>query len=109
MVGWLATAVAKRIRIVTTAMTLVEAVAPTTSRAALRWALSFVVVEPVTERLATAAVKLLKEAGLHGHRHAIDAVVAATALAAHGPVSVVTSDLTDLKRLCGSRVKLVKV
>src|SRR5262249_45314631 len=96
-------------RVVTTSMTLVEAVHPGVDRSALSWTLSRVVVEPVTERLALAAADLLRGARLHGHRHAIDAVVAATAHTASGPVSILTSDPKDLEALCDPRVRLVKI
>jgi hypothetical protein len=39
-------------------------------------------VEPLTKDLARQASGLLKSAGLHGHKYAIDAMVAATAIAA---------------------------
>nr|WP_198946511.1 DNA-binding protein [Pseudofrankia asymbiotica] len=107
--GWLDVARARDLRVVTTSMTLVEAVHPGVNRAALRWTLSRVVVEPVTETLAMAAADLLRGACLHGHRHAIDAVVAATAHAVSGPVTILTSDPEDLKRLCRPQVKIVKV
>ncbi|WP_397428938.1 DNA-binding protein [Pseudofrankia sp. BMG5.37] len=109
MIGWLGLAVVRKVPVVTMAMTLVEAVAPGTNRAALRWTLSHVTVEPVTEELSMAATDLLHGVGLHGHRHAIDAVVAATAHAVDGPVSILTSDPEDLKRLCMPRVKIIKV
>lgn len=73
----------------------------------LRWALSRVKVEPVTEQSAKAAALLLKEAGLHGHTYAIDATVAETALRQPGPVAVLTSDADDIGRLCGDRVRVI--
>jgi hypothetical protein len=90
-------------------MTLVETVHPGINRAALRWTLSRVRVEPVTETVALAVSELLRGVGLHGHRHAIDAVVAAVALAVPKPVMVLTSDPDDLRTLCRRRVALVKV
>ncbi|GGP87255.1 DNA-binding protein [Streptosporangium pseudovulgare] len=73
----------------------------------LRWVLSRVKVEPVTAEVAGAAAELLKNAGLHGHEHAIDATVAVTALRQPGPVAMVTSDIDDMGRLCGGRVRLI--
>lgn len=75
----------------------------------LRWVLSRVKVEPVTEDTAKAAAELLKAAGLHGHKYAIDATVAEMALRQPGPVAVLTSGVDDLAKLCGDRVRLVGV
>ncbi|MFJ4844258.1 DNA-binding protein [Streptomyces sp. NPDC088733] len=75
----------------------------------LNGALSRVKVEPVTESSASAAAGLLKAAGLHGHTYAIDATVAETALRRPGPVAILTSDVDDMARLCGDRVRLVAV
>ncbi len=74
-----------------------------------RRAWSRVVVEPVTEPIARRATAILAEAGLHGHRHAIDAMLSATALAAPGPVTVLTSDPEDIATLCGRNVTVIKV
>ena len=75
----------------------------------LNWALSRVRIEPVTEQAARAAARLLKDARLHGHRYAIDATVAEVALRQPGPVVMLTSDVDDMARLCGRRVRLVAV
>ncbi|MEU6217012.1 DNA-binding protein [Streptomyces sp. NPDC047022] len=107
--GWLALARADDLRVITSAATLVEAVHPRINRAALEWTLSRLVVEPVTESTARHAAALLADAGLHGHKHAIDAMLSATALAAPGPVTVLTSDAEDLTSLCGGRVTIIKV
>lgn len=90
-------------------MTIVEAVHRRTDRNRLNWLLSRTVVEPVTAPDARTAVRLLQEAGdLHGPAHAIDALVAASALRLPGPV-VVTSDPDDWRRLVGDRVRLHQV
>ncbi|MER7169999.1 PIN domain-containing protein [Streptomyces mesophilus] len=73
----------------------------------LRWALSRVRVEPVTEQTAKAAAELLKASGLHGHKYAIDATVAEMALRQPGPVALLTSDIDDMTKLCGNRVRLI--
>ncbi|MEV5493036.1 DNA-binding protein [Streptomyces bobili] len=75
----------------------------------LRWALSRVKVEPVTEDAAKASAALLKDAGLHGHKYAIDATVVEVALRQPGPVAILTSDVDDMARLCGDRVRLVGI
>lgn len=66
--------------------------------------------EPVTEQTAKeAAARLLKAAGLHGHKYAIDATVAEVALRQPGPVVVLTSDIDDMARLCGSQIGLISL
>ncbi|SDN21795.1 PIN domain-containing protein [Actinacidiphila guanduensis] len=108
--GWLALARADDMRVITSAATLVEVVHPGVNRAALEWTLSRLVVEPVTEAIARHASALLADAGLHGHKYAIDAILTATALAAPGPVTVLTSDPDDLAALDrAGRVVVVKV
>ncbi|GAB3699682.1 hypothetical protein GCM10028793_25250 [Nocardiopsis oceani] len=82
---------------------------PRINRAALDWRLSQITVEPVGEQTAREAARLLAEAGLHGHRHAIDAMLCATALAAPGPVTILTSDPDDLRKLCGDKVTVIKI
>ncbi|WP_437095942.1 hypothetical protein [Streptomyces sp. enrichment culture] len=92
------------IRVMTTSMTLIEAYDVRTYLPAWHWALSRIHVEPVSEDIAEDAIGLLKEAGLHGHKYAIDAALAAVALRQPGPVTVFTSDEDDLRKLCGDRV-----
>ncbi len=106
---WLALARADDLRVITSAAAVVEVAHPRLSRPALEWTLSRVVVEPVTESIARRATAILAEAGLHGHRHAIDAMLSATALAAPGPVTVLTSDPEDIATLCGRNVTVIKV
>src|SRR5215470_6501762 len=88
------------LRVVISAATLVEARNPRMDQARFDWAISRLVIEPVTEAIARAASRLLAAHGLHGHGHAIDAMVAATALAASGPRILLTSDPEDLAMLC---------
>ncbi|WP_322753829.1 hypothetical protein [Frankia sp. Cas3] len=107
--AWLALARADDMRVIASAATLVEVVHPHIRRPALEWTLSRIVVEPVTEDIARQAAALLGDAGLHGHKHAIDAMLCATALAGPSPVTVLTSDPDDLMVLCGRRVTLIKI
>jgi predicted nucleic acid-binding protein len=107
--GWLALARADDIRVITSAATLVEVVRPRINRPALEWTLSRIIVEPVSEPIARHAAALLADAGLHGHKYAIDAILSATALAAPGPATVLTSDPEDLTALCGGGVTVIKV
>lgn len=106
---WLVLAREEDLRVTTSAAILVEVMHPRMNRPAFDWTLSRVVVEPVTEQIARQAAALLAESRLHGHRHAIDAMVAATARAASGPTIVLTSDPDDLTRLCGDTATVVSV
>ena len=96
------------LRVVASVATLVEARDPRMNQACFDWAASRLVVEPVTEDLARAASKLLAAHRLHGHQHAMDAIVAATALAAPPPRILLTSGPQDLAVLCGESVRVVK-
>ncbi|MBH1938549.1 PIN domain-containing protein [Streptomyces sp. AV19] len=107
--AWLALARADDLRVITSAATLVEAVHARINRPALEWTLSRLVVEPVTEPIARHAATLLADAGLHGHKHAIDAMFSATALAARGPVTILTSDPEDITTLCGAHATVIKI
>ncbi|TKA10138.1 hypothetical protein [Actinacidiphila oryziradicis] len=67
-----------------------------------RLPLSRLTVEPLTKDLARRASDLLKSAGLHGHKYAIDAVVTATAITTSDkPARILTSDPDDLEKLLG--------
>jgi predicted nucleic acid-binding protein len=94
---------------VVSALTIIEAVHARTHKARLNWVLSGLRVIPVGEEEAKAASKLLMDAGLHGHKYAIDAAVAEAALRQHRPVVMLTSDIDDMVKLCGGRVRLVAV
>ncbi|MCC3770149.1 DNA-binding protein [Streptomyces sp. UNOC14_S4] len=91
------------------ANTIVEVSHARVNMPRLQWALSRVKIEPVTGSTAKASAELLKAAGLHGHKYAIDATVAETALRQPGPVAVLTSDVDDMARLCGGRVRLIGI
>ncbi|KOG86808.1 type II toxin-antitoxin system VapC family toxin [Streptomyces varsoviensis] len=106
---WLAAAEAEDVRVVISSVTLVEARDPRTSQARFDYAASRVNVVPPTEAIARHASKLLAAAGLHGHQYALDAIVAATALASPAPATVLTSDPDDLHALCGPGARVVKI
>nr|WP_203599304.1 DNA-binding protein [Streptomyces sp. SID10853] len=89
------------------ANTIVEVTHSRTHMPHLGWALSRIKVEPVTEQAAKAAAEILKAAGLHGHKYAIDATVAEVALRQPKPVALLTSDTDDMTKLCGSQVRLI--
>ncbi|WP_256103872.1 PIN domain-containing protein [Streptomyces sp. ODS05-4] len=91
--------------VLVSALTIVEAVHGKTDLARLKWVLSRLRVEPVSQEDSLTAVELLQDAGgLHGHKYPIDALVAALALRVPAPVIVLTSDRDDWSKLCGSRV-----
>lgn len=75
--------------------------------ARLHWLLSRIRVEPVTKESARRSGGLLREARLHGHKYAIDAMVAEVALRLPGPVVILTSDVDDMVKLCGQRVRII--
>jgi predicted nucleic acid-binding protein len=87
----------------------VEVIHPRINRPALEWTLSRLVVEPVTEPIARQAASLLANARLHGHSYAIDAMLGATALAAPGPVTILTSDPEDLTAMCRGHATVIKI
>ncbi|MFH8687762.1 PIN domain-containing protein [Streptomyces sp. CB02115] len=94
------------IRVVTSSMTLIEAYHGKIRMPAWNWAMARVVVEPVTKDIADEAIRLLREAGLHGHKYAIDAALAAIANRQPGRTALFTSDVDDLAKLCRPRVQL---
>ncbi|MGW0859009.1 PIN domain-containing protein [Streptomyces sp. NPDC002690] len=91
--------------VIVSALTIVEAVQGKTDMARLHWLLSRLRVEPVSQDDSLTAVALLRDSGgLHGHKYAIDALVAALALRSPSPAIVLTSDRDDWSKLCGERV-----
>ncbi|CAH9413785.1 PIN domain-containing protein [Streptomyces globisporus] len=93
---WLEAARDADIPVITSAVVLVEVIHPRIDSAALSWTLSRLRVEPVSQTLAHTAASLLRNAGLHGHEYAIDALLCATALAHPGRVTILTSDVEDI-------------
>jgi len=94
-------------RVIISALTPIEAFDVRLKNDKFRWHLSRLRIEPVTDEIAFHAIDLLRDADLHGHKYAIDAVVAATALQASKPVIVLTSDADDMEKLCGKLVRIV--
>jgi predicted nucleic acid-binding protein len=95
--------------VVISALTVIEAVHRRTEKARLAWVLSGVRVVPVGDEEAKTASAMLINAGLHGHKYAIDAAVAEMALRQRRPVVILTSDIDDMAKLCENRVRLVAV
>ncbi|MFE3460569.1 type II toxin-antitoxin system VapC family toxin [Nocardiopsis aegyptia] len=86
-------------RVVVAALTLTEVLRGGPRDAPVHQALSRITALPVSPDQARAAGELLGRTGLSGHRCAIDAVVAVTALQQPRPVVLLTSDPRDLSRL----------
>ena len=95
----LETALARRARVAVSAITLTEVLRGGPRDAAVHRVLSRIKVVPVSPEVARRAGELLGATGLSGHRCAIDAVVAATALGLERPVALLTSDPDDMTRL----------
>ncbi|MDA3627370.1 PIN domain-containing protein [Saccharopolyspora oryzae] len=89
----------RRARVVVSAITLAEVLRGGARDALVHRVLSRVVVVPVSAEIARTAGEILGATGLSGHRCAIDAVVAATALDLARPVVLLTSDPDDLNQL----------
>ncbi|MGW1658713.1 DNA-binding protein [Streptomyces atratus] len=108
-VALVAEARSRGMEVVISALTIIEAVHARTNKARLAWVLSGLRTVPVGDEEAKAASALLMAAGLHGHKYAIDAAVAEAALRQQRPVVILTSDVEDMNKLCGDRVRLVVV
>jgi predicted nucleic acid-binding protein len=85
--------------IVTAASTLTEVLRGGPKDSPVYRMLNKVTVVPIGITVARAAGELLGRTGLSGHRCALDALVAAVALAQRRPVVLLTSDTNDMKRL----------
>jgi len=109
VVALLAEARKRGMEVVVSALTIIEATHQRTDRARLAWVLSGLRIAHIGDEEAKAASVLLLDAGLHGHKYAIDAVVAEMALRQQRPVVLLTSDIDDMAKLCGGRVRLVSV
>ena len=99
--GYLNSARARRAQVAASAITLTETLRGGARDAALHRVLSRIILVPVTAQIARRAGELLGATGLSGHRCAIDAVVAATALGLERPIVLLTSDPDDMNRLVG--------
>jgi predicted nucleic acid-binding protein len=97
--GYLDSARARGAQVAVSAVTLTEALRGGPRDAAVHRVLARITVVPVTATIGRRAGDLLGAAGLSGHRCAIDAVVAATALDLERPIVLLTSDPDDMNRL----------
>lgn len=97
----------ENVRVGTSAMTRLEAEDSRIHRARIAWVLSRIDVHPISRQVSDAAAELLRTTGLHGHKYAIDATLAAVAHSCPGPVAIATSDPEDLELLCGRSIRLI--
>ncbi len=109
MITRLALAAQGEAEVITSPLTLVEAYDGAITEQRWDWVLSRVDVATVGKEEARQARRLLAEAGLHGHKYAIDAVLAVIARRQKGNVTILTSDVDDLERLLPERVVVKKV
>lgn len=93
--------------VIVSAATIVEVIHPNMNQAAYNWTRSRLDIIPVSEEIAVAAAKMLMDNKMHGHKHAIDALVAATALVFGGHPTIFTSDPDDFRKLVGKRASIV--
>jgi predicted nucleic acid-binding protein len=108
-VAMVAEARGRGMEVVINALTIVEATHRRTGKTRLNWLLSGLRISPVGDKEAKAASDLLLNAGLHGHKYAIDAAVAEMAIRQPRPVVLLTSDTDDMSKLCGDHVRIVSV
>ena len=107
VVALVAEARKRGMEVVISALTIIEATHRRTDKARLAWVLSGVRIAHIGDEEAKAASALLINAGLHGHKYAIDAAVAEMALRQRRPVVLLTSGIDDMAKLCGDRVRLI--
>jgi hypothetical protein len=109
MMAWLDLAVRGEAEIVTSPMTLIEAYDGRTTEQRWDWVLSRLKVADIGKDEARQARRLLADANLHGHKHAIDAMLTVIARRQKGQVTVFTSDVDDLERLVPDSIVVKKV
>ncbi|MFC7329670.1 type II toxin-antitoxin system VapC family toxin [Marinactinospora rubrisoli] len=97
--AYLETARRRGARVMVSAITLTEVLRGDARDATVHRVLPRITALPVTPELGRLSGDLLGRTGLTGHRCAIDAVVAATALQQARPVLVLTSDPDDMNML----------
>ncbi|MFC7102424.1 hypothetical protein ACFQQB_19390 [Nonomuraea rubra] len=90
-------------------MTVVEAYDGRITEQRWDWVLSRLNVVGIGKDEARQARRLLSDAGLHGHKYAIDAVLAVIARQQRGQVTIFTSDVDDLEKLVPESIVVRKV
>jgi hypothetical protein len=108
-VAMVSAARSRGMEVVINALTIVEATHRRSDQARLAWLLSGLRISPVGDKEAKAASALLVNTGLHGHKYAINAIVAEMAMRQRQPVILLTSDIDDMTKLCEGRVHLVTI
>ncbi|MFG2078053.1 hypothetical protein [Nonomuraea maritima] len=109
MIAWLDLAARGQAEVVTSPTTVVEAHDDRTTEQRWDWVLSRLDVADIGKDEAREARRLLADAQLHGHKHAIDAVLAVIARRQKGQVTVFTSDVDDLEKLVPDTIVVKKV
>ncbi|OAA23579.1 hypothetical protein UG55_103513 [Frankia sp. EI5c] len=109
MIALLDVAARGEAEVVTSPVTLAEAHDGRTTEQRWDWVLSRLQIVDIGKDEARQARRLLADARLHGHKHAIDAVLAAIARQWKGRVTVFTSDVDDLEKLVPGTVVVKKV
>jgi uroporphyrinogen-III synthase len=109
MIAWLDLAARGEAEVVTSPMTLVEAYDGRTTEQRWDWVLSRCKVAVIGKEEARQARRLLADVKLHGHKYAIDAVLAVIARQQQGQVTVFTSDVDDIVELVPSTIVVKKV
>ncbi|MEU7743621.1 PIN domain-containing protein [Nonomuraea sp. NPDC049158] len=109
MLAWLDLAARGQAEVVTSPMTVVEAYDGRITEQRWDWVLSRLNVADVGKDEARQARRLLNDAKLHGHKYAIDAVLAVIARQQKGQVTVFTSDVDDLEKLVPDSIVVKKV
>ncbi|MEU5186748.1 PIN domain-containing protein [Streptomyces klenkii] len=109
MIAWLDLAARGEAEVVTSPMTLVEAYDSRTTEQRWDWVLSRLQVVNIGKDEARQARRLLADAKLHGHKYAIDAILAVVARQQKGQVTVFTSDVDDLEKLVPDAIVVKKV
>lgn len=95
--------------VVTSPITLVEAYNGRTTEQRWDWVLSRLKVADIGKGEARQTRRLLADTQLHGHKYAIDAVLAVIARQQKGQVTVFTSDVDDLEKLLPDNIVVKKV
>ncbi|MCA2228153.1 PIN domain-containing protein [Nonomuraea aurantiaca] len=109
MLAWLDLAARGQAEVVTSPMTVVEAYDSRITEQRWDWVLSRLNVADIGKEEARQARRLLTDAKLHGHKYAIDAVLAVIARQQKGQVTVFTSDVDDLEKLVPDSIVVKKV
>jgi len=109
MIAWLDLGAQGEAEVVTSPMTLVEAYDGRTTERRWDWVLSRLQVADIGKDEARQARRLLTDAKLHGHKYAIDAMLAVIARQQRGQITVFTSDVDDLEKLVPDTIVVKKV